>query len=85
MVIETYSPTQLAPVLAPDGHKGSTEQPLSANPAKATNSDDHRSSFVVTSSPDNRKASLSVADNEAVSERVRGIEPPPEAWENVCQ
>jgi len=81
MVIETYSPTQLAPVLAPDGHKGSTEQPLSANPAEATNSDDHRSSFVVTSSPDNRKASLSFADNEALPERVRGIEPPPEAWE----
>jgi hypothetical protein len=30
---------------------------------------------------DTRKASLSVADNEAFSERVKGIEPSLEAWE----
>jgi hypothetical protein len=32
-----------------------------------------------------RTASLSPADNKALSKRVKGIEPSPEAWENVCQ
>jgi hypothetical protein len=55
------------------------------HPAKFKDSSAEQSVLAVKPCSDNRKASLSVAENEALSERVRGIEPPPEAWKNDYQ
>jgi hypothetical protein len=74
----------LAPMLVPDWYKQRPFQSSSGDPATSTGSEQRTRPLAVTSCPDTRKASLSVADNEALSKRVRGIEPPPEAWENVC-
>ena len=74
-------PPVLPPATALSVHSG-------AFPVSLSEFDDWRdfgSLLAVKPCSDNRKASLSVADNEAVSERVRGIEPPPEAWENDYQ
>ncbi|MFT5327930.1 MAG: hypothetical protein ACI8P0_005836 [Planctomycetaceae bacterium] len=78
-------PKQLAPELAPTLHNLHQMEHYCANSTESEDSAPQQQSVAVTSRPDTTKASLSGADNEALSERVKGIEPSPEAWENVCQ
>jgi integrase len=72
---------QLAPDLAPAWHKRSTEQPLSETLADAAHSGGDSSKLSVSALHESRRATSSQKDETALSKRVRGIEPPPEAWE----
>jgi len=73
--------TQLVPLLVPthaqQGHRESIPDPF----AESGTLNAHRAESHVTSTGDTKKASLSLADNEASEERLMGIEPTPEAWE----
>ena len=71
----------LVPVLVPDWYKQRPEQPTAGISTHSAGSEHRTRPLAITSCPDTRKASQSSADSEAFSERVGGIEPPPEAWE----
>lgn len=70
-------PTQLAP----DSHQLSPNEPHSQISTEFPDSSPHQEPMDETSFPDTKKAPLPLPDNEAFLKRVRGIEPPPEAWE----
>ena len=78
-------PSQLVPVLVPASHQQSPNELHFEQPAKLKDSSPDQTRLAVKSCSDNRKASLSFTDNEALSERVKGIETSPEASENVFQ
>jgi len=70
--------------LVPASHQQSPNELHFEQPAKLKDSSPDQTRLAVKSCSDNRKASLSVAANEALKERVKGIEPSPEAWENYA-
>jgi integrase len=83
--LATGTSYQLAPELAPTLHNLHQMERHSKDSRESRGSSPQPSLLAVKSSPDTRKASLSPADNEALAKRVKGIEPSPEAWENVFQ
>jgi len=74
-------PNQLAPELAPTLHNLHQMEHHAGDSSKFRDSPPGRPSIDVTSSPGTKKASPPFTDNEASEKRVRGIEPPLEAWE----
>jgi integrase len=79
--LATGTSSELVPVLVPTRYKLSPTDALPVNLPHFVAPDAQPPPVDVTSAPDTRKASLSGADNEAFSERVKGIEPSLEAWE----
>ena len=72
-------------LLVPESDQQSPNELHIEHPAKLKDSSAEQPRLAVKSCSDNRKASLSFTDNEALSERVKGIETSPEASENVFQ
>jgi hypothetical protein len=73
--------------LVPESHQQSPNELHFEHPAKLKDSSAEQPLLAVKPCLDNRKASLSFADNEALSERVRGIEPvsSESQWEKLQQ
>lgn len=68
-------------MLPPGTAQYGQSESISGNLADSVESEGCSAALDATSCDVNEKASLPSTDNEAFGERLRGIEPPPEAWE----